>query len=118
MSCRWPKAAGYFVGGAAVDSLIDNAIKVLFGMIVSFLIGYYAKQSKEKDALRAGLQAVLRDRMIQQYSQYYEDKHYMPIYAKDSFEACYQSYHNLGQNGVMDDIYKKVKALPTKPIEN
>lgn len=69
---------------------------------------------KENEAVKAGVQALLRDRMIQAYNHYYVDKGYMPIYAKESFENIYNAYHDLGKNGVMDDIDEKVMSLPTK----
>lgn len=61
-----------------------------------------------------GVQALLRERMIENYNKWNE-KGYAPIYAKQSFENCWQQYHSLGANGVMDDIHIKFLALPTEP---
>lgn len=33
-------------------------------------------------------------------------------YAKDSIVSCYESYENLGANGVIDDLMAEIKALP------
>lgn len=92
---------------------------VIYGinLLVGAVLGYLAKKirsiNKKNEAVEAGMQAMLRDRMIQAYNHYYFDKGYMPIYAKESFENIYNAYHNLGVNGVMDDIKKKTMALPT-----
>lgn len=64
-------------------------------------------------ATEKGLQALLRDRLIYQYDKY-KAKGYAPIYAKENFENLYQQYHNLGANGVMDDIYNDFRKLPVR----
>lgn len=64
-----------------------------------------------------GVQAVLRALMIQDYNKWHE-KGYAPIYARQNFENCWQQYHALGANGVMDDIHVKFLALPTEPPED
>mgnify|MGYP003590457928 CR=1 FL=1 len=91
----------------------DLIVKYALGILLSAVTGYAAAIYRENKALKAGMQAILRDRMIQAYNHYHEDKGYMPIYAKESFTACYDSYHNLGENGVMDSIYQKIMQLPT-----
>lgn len=58
-----------------------------------------------------GLQALLRDQLIHNYN-HYVDKGYAPIYAKENFENMWLQYHNLGANGVMDDIHERFKTLP------
>lgn len=92
-----------------------HAVNIILGMVITYCIGKFSRIRKENEALKAGVQAILRDRMIQSYNHYYYDKKYMPIYAKDAFIACYRSYHNLGENGVMDNIKDKVMSLHTEP---
>lgn len=65
------------------------------------------------EALKLGVQALLRDRLYAYYNKYSELK-YAPIYARENFENIYKQYHNLGNNGVMDDIYRKFMELPTE----
>ncbi len=50
--------------------------------------------------------------MISEYNKWSE-RGYAPIYARESFENCWQQYHALGANGVMDDIHERFLALPT-----
>jgi len=64
--------------------------------------------------VRMGVQALLRAQMIDDYNRY-KAKGYAPIYARESFENCWKQYHNLGLNGVMDDLHTKFMALPTEP---
>ncbi len=63
--------------------------------------------------MRMGVQALLRAQMIDDFNRYSE-KGYAPIYARENFENCYQQYHRLGANGVMDDLRTKFMALPTR----
>ena len=72
------------------------------------------KREKQHNlATEKGLQALLRDRLIYQYDKY-KAKGYAPIYAKENFENLYQQYHNLGANGVIDDIYNDFRKLPVR----
>ena len=64
--------------------------------------------------VRLGVQALLRAQMIDDYNRY-KDKGYAPIYARENFENLWQQYHNLGVNGVMDDLHIKFLQLPTEP---
>lgn len=78
--------------------------------------------NKEVDLLKedstktnAGLQALLRSELIAIFNKWTE-KGYAPIYARENFENCYQRYHELGANGVMDDIYHKFYDLSTEEL--
>lgn len=76
------------------------------------------KRERQHDkATEKGIQALLRDRLIYQYDKY-KDKGYAPIYARENFENLYTQYHNLGANGVMDDIREQFRQLPTRSGEN
>lgn len=80
-------------------------------------IKYFNSKIKEQEAkaeaLRNGVQALLRNQMIRDY-QHYKAKGYAPIYAKENFENMWQQYHSLGANGVMDGIHEEFKELPTE----
>lgn len=67
--------------------------------------------------IRLGVQALLRAQMIADYNKW-GDRGYAPIYARQNFENCWQQYHNLGANGVMDDLHTKFLQLPTEPPTN
>lgn len=64
-----------------------------------------------------GVQALLRAQLITDWN-HYSAEGFAPIYARENFENCYQQYHNLGANGVMDDIRNKFLALPDKPKDD
>lgn len=65
-------------------------------------------------AIKHGVQALLRDRLIQGY-HYFSVKGYADIDERSNLENVYIQYHALGQNGVMDDLRTKFLALPLSP---
>ena len=91
-------------------------IPSIFSAIVAFLMGKVIGGFRRMEALERGVQAILRDRLYQAYNHFNEKGH-APLYARENFENMYQQYHNLGKNGVMDDIRKKFLELPSEPQE-
>lgn len=97
---------------------VYNWLTLLFGSGLLATVGrYFYNRIKANDqkteAVCLGVQALLRDRLIATYNKYSE-KGYAPIYAKENFENMWIQYHNLGANGVMDEIHEKFKDLPDK----
>lgn len=85
-------------------------------MFVGWLISRVVDTGKVNKALKAGIQALLRAQMINDYNKW-STKGYAPIYARENFENCWTQYESLGENGVMNDIHNKFLALPTtQPI--
>lgn len=86
---------------------------LLVGSMFGYLLKRMRKYKEESDAIKRGLQALLRSSMIDDYNKYL-DKGYAPIYAKENFKNVYENYHSLGANGVMDNIYKEFLEMPTE----
>lgn len=72
------------------------------------------ERKREADALKNGIQALLRAELIKSWEKWSE-RGYAPIYARENFENCWVQYHALGANGVMDNIHDKFLLLPTTP---
>lgn len=99
-----------------------NIISLLFGSgLLVTIFGYVFKMIKanndKTEAVSLGVQALLRDRLLQSY-EYYQNAGYMPIEAKDNFENMWKQYHALGVNGVMDEIHRSIMELPTHREED
>lgn len=88
-------------------------IPSLTATLLLFILRAVKRLRNNNDAVKSGLQALLRSEMIKYWNKYSELK-YAPIYAKENFENCYRQYHSLGANGVMDNIYHDFMSLPTK----
>ena len=81
----------------------------------SMWIGF-TNMFKSLEAIKKGTQASLRNSLVQLWEKYNE-MGYAPIWVRSDFENMYTQYHNLGANGVIDDIRDKFLALPTDPTE-
>ena len=96
-------------------------VSLLFGSgILASCFKYFYSRLKENDkkteSVQLGVQALLRSKMIDEYNKWSE-RGYAPIYARENFQNMYEQYHNLGMNGVMDDLLEKFKELPTQKHE-
>lgn len=101
-----------------IEQMISHVLNLVLGGVVSYIFALYRQKKKENDALKAGLQALLRDRIIQAYNHYVQDKGWIPIYAKESIDACYRSYEALGDNGVIDNLMQQLNELQNYPPKN
>lgn len=81
---------------------VGGAVLALAGFLIKYTV-----------ALAKGVQALLRTQLYEDYTKYRE-RGYAPIDARQNFENCYQRYHRLGKNGVMDDIHEKFLSLPVE----
>ena len=88
-----------------VPALIAGGFKYLYSSL--------KKNTADTEAVKIGIQALLRSQMIADYNKW-TDRGYAPIYARDNFENCWKQYHALGVNGVMDDLHEKFLELPTE----
>ena len=70
------------------------------------------KYATESQALKLGIQALLRSQMISDYNAWMK-RGYAPIYARENFEDCWKQYHALGANGIIKDLHQKFMDLPT-----
>ena len=82
--------------------------------VPAIIAGVFRFLTLQIKGVRLGVQALLRAQMIDDYNNYM-DKGYAPIYARENFENVWKQYHNLGANGVMDDLHDKFLQLPTEP---
>ena len=103
-----------------MDWITEYWVEWLFGILGAVLIGLFKHLSKrlkqeniEQEAIKAGLQALLRAQMVNDYN-HYSEKGFAPIYARDNFQNCWLQYEKLGENGVMADIHDKFLKLPTE----
>ena len=99
-----------------LDKFLGQIFNALAGAIITLLWTMLRAKKRENDALKEGMQALLRDRIIQAYN-HYSDKGWIPIYGMESIEACYKSYEELGENGVIDNLMRQLRELPNHYTE-
>ena len=100
--------------------LLKYWAEVFFSLIIMCIITGYKKLTrnvatkfKEQDAIKLGVQALLRDRIVHCYTHYTE-KGYCPIYAMDNINALYLQYHALGGNGTITELVDRLRDMPTE----
>ena len=103
-----------------ITYIYEHWVEWLFAIVIAVLgVGYrlIIKRMKEESlksaAQNAGIQALLRDRIIQAHN-YYLDKGYCPIYAKENVKRMYDAYHALGGNDVATHLKDEMIDMPTE----
>lgn len=82
--------------------------------VPALLLGVIITSWVQIFAVKKGVQALLRDRLIQGY-KYYRAQGWADEDDRSNLENVYQQYHKLGANGVMDNLREKFLALPADP---
>ena len=75
------------------------------------LIGFIRMQLKANRAMRLAVQAMLRDRLLQEYKHYLE-KGYADLDDRSNMDNVWRQYHALGGNGDMNDLRQTFRHLP------
>ena len=112
---------------AIIVAIIGGAVTV-FNVIYSTAMANRAEKKRQKDVeemrqndrskqIESGLQSLLRAEIIRSHEKYM-DKGYCPVYAREALNRIYESYHALGGNGTMTELYKQVMALQTDKEDN
>lgn len=97
----------------AYNILTLAGVPTAMGAIIGFLLGKLKTKRNEELAIKKGLQALLRDRLLSSF-KFYRNQGYCEIDDKETWEAMYQQYHSLGKNGVMDKVREEFLTMPVK----
>ena len=81
--------------------------------IPALLLGVIVTSWVQIRSVKRGVQALLRDRLLQGY-KFYRRQGWADEDDRSNLENIYLQYHNLGANGVMDDLHNKFLALPAE----
>lgn len=98
-------------------------IEMFFAFVISGVaFGYKEinKRMQENDckqaAIEKGIEALLRDRLIQLCSDTIKKKS-CSVDTLDDIKALYEQYHILGGNGTVTGLFDRVKKLPIEQKE-
>lgn len=83
------------------------------GGAITFFVNFFFKFTKRERAERDGIQCLLRAEIIKQHEKY-EGQGFCPLYVKESIKKEYDSYHDLGGNGIATRLYEDILKLPEK----
>jgi len=70
-----------------------------------------ARVEQQNKATQLGVQALLRDRLLQAF-EHYLARGWITAGERDNVDNMYKQYEALGENNVISDIYNKVRQLP------
>jgi hypothetical protein len=97
-----------------VEFIIKYWVEVAFGIVLAVL-GYFSKTimqyRSDAEATKAGVRALLQDRIIQVY-KYHKSRNCVDLYDRKIVDDMYQQYKKLGGNGMIEDIMDKLLDLP------
>lgn len=102
-----------------IDFLIKYWLEVLFGfllMIGGMVMKHFDKKLKRFQATEKGVQALLRNSIIQTYNSAMHNK-CLKIYERENVQHMFEEYTALGGNGVVKGLVEKMFQLPTEPPE-
>lgn len=92
----------------------------LFGLIAAGMAGGYRSlsrkikaQEEERKAIKAGLLAILHDRLYAECTRYLQ-RDGIDTAGLRNLEYLYGSYHALGGNGTGTELYNRAKKLPLR----
>ena len=73
-----------------------------------------ARVEAQNKATMLGVQALLRDRLLQAFNHYLA-RGWIGADERSNIDNMYVQYEALGENNVISDIYNQVRALPSIP---
>ena len=76
----------------------------------------FAEQDKKREAIEKGVQALLRNELIQRFREY-KLAGEMTLLDKENMEHMFEEYFNLGGNGMMKEVYEEFKEIPIKIVK-
>jgi hypothetical protein len=93
-----------------------GAVTASLSWMVKLLWQKQKCQTKEHEAIKEGMLALLHDRIYQSYT-ICENKGYASIHDLENLEFLYQPYHSLGGNGTGTELFERMKKMPVDPAE-
>ena len=69
------------------------------------------ERGKEYGAIKDGITAILRDRIIQA-DMHFTERGFATVSQKDNLQMMYTAYHKLGGNGIVTQSYDHIMSMP------
>ena len=95
---------------------IQGAVVAILTIVINKTTGKIEKNAeanrRETGAIKDGVKALLKDRLLQGYKHYINDVGYADEHDRENLENVYKQYHALKGNGDMKDLRKTFRKLP------
>lgn len=110
-------AAATFLSNPGLDSQLAiysaAAIIAVLGIMISSRRVEKKKADKENDLFKSALRSLLRSELMRTHHQAVREG-FASTLDKEVMERTYQSYHQLGGNGIATNLHDEMMALPTR----
>lgn len=94
-------------------SIISTIITVVAAPAVGYLYKKYKQADARQKAVVLGVQALLRDRIVQSY-YHYEERGWITLHGLENVNAMYKEYHALGGNGTVTALVNTIHELEVR----
>ena len=94
-------------------SIISTIITVVAAPAVGYLYKKYKQADARQKAVELGVQALLRDRIVQSY-YHYEERGWITLHGLENVHAMYKEYHALGGNGTVTALVNTIHELEVR----
>lgn len=99
-----------------IEQIGTSIVMFLLGSALTYFLGKWSQIFSKIDNLELGVQALLRDRMLQMHKYYAESKKPIPQREVESFESMYDAYEKNDGNSYMKDVrHVVVDVMPHEP---
>jgi hypothetical protein len=93
--------------------MISTIITLVAVPTVRYLHTRRKETEKRHVVLEHGVQAILRDRIVQAY-YHYAERGWITLHGLENVEALYREYHALGGNGTVTKLVEALRALEVR----
>lgn len=94
-------------------SIISTIITVVAVPAIGYLYKKYKQVNARQKAVELGVQALLRDRIVQSY-YHYEERGWITLHGLENVNAMYKEYHALGGNGTVTSLVNSIRELEVR----
>ena len=110
--------------GEIIAVVVSALVTVITGVVLFILKGYiadlkkYRSEREQKEAAKDELILGMARAMLMENFEKCEQKGYYSVADKEVYGKLFKAYKDSGGNGIIDDIGKKLRAMPTHPAQN
>ena len=93
------------------ETVIISICCMIATSAVTFVFQKFRKLAKKEESMEKGMKVLLCDRITQSCAVH-EKRGFIATYERMNLESMHSEYKNLGGNGAIDSIVKRILALP------
>lgn len=93
-----------------------GAMAAGLGALTRWLVRKFRENDRRQDAMEKGIQALLRDRIVQAY-YHYSEIGYITLHGLEAMDKMYTEYHHLGGNGTVTKLWQDIHELEVRELD-